>query len=320
MMEHADIYNSINCFSEFYNNLGEFVRTHYFGVACKLRGQGKLLRVWFKFIPKLIEYGTLALVEYGDHILPARITHGYENRTGNWSELKLCFLGDEDSEDFVPDKNSYVIFKWGSGEPFSLNRFKHDILEMWYVRSLIGWDQDKSKKRILVEFETDPGKTGWKHPLNSYEKGFIAVISPQEMTNAIKKWQFLESKDSREREQLWKDLEKIESRLFRNLGIQHNPFAKEERQNNPEVISGQAFFYAWEVKHQEGLVDGILDFQAKPWGEGEYLLQFGCLPTLQISKEQVNYLEDKPSFTSSAKYPFINQQTINENNNKKIND
>jgi len=315
MLEFSDIYNSVNCFSDFYANLVDFVKTHYFGVACKLRGQGKLLRVWFKFIPKLIEYGTLALVEYGDHILLARVTHGYENRAGGWSELKLCFLGDKDSEAFVPDKNSYVIFKWGNGDPFSLNRFKHDILEMWYIRSLIGWDQDKSKKRLMVEFETDPGKTGWKHPLNSYEKGFIAVISPQEMTNAIKKWQFLESKDSREREQLWKDLEKIESKLFYKLGIQHNPFAKEERQNNPEVRSGQAFFYAWEVKHQEGLVDGILELQAKLWGEGEYLLQFGSLPTLLINKDQIHYLENKTDSISSAKYPFLN-----ENNNEKIND
>jgi hypothetical protein len=26
------------------------------------------------------------------------------------------------------------------------------------------------------------------------------------------------------------------------LGIRHNPFAKEERQNNPEINAGQSFF------------------------------------------------------------------------------
>jgi hypothetical protein len=40
------------------------------------------------------------------------------------------------------------------------------------------------------------------------------------------------------------DLEDSESRFFFNLGIRHNLFSKEERQNNPEVMSGQAYFYA----------------------------------------------------------------------------
>jgi len=309
MVEISDLYNSADCFSAFYYNLADFVKTHYFGVACKLRGKGRLLNIWFDFVPALIDYGTIALVEYGSSILVARKTKGYKNRAGGYSDLKLCFLGDKDSEEFTPSPESYIIFQWGKGEPFSLERFKHDILEMWYIRSLIGWDQDKCKKRLLVEFETDPGKDGWKHPLNSYEKGFIGVISPNEMTNAIKKWQFLEAKDSSERQQLWKDLEKIESKLFYKLGIQHNPFAKEERQNNPEVMSGQAFFYAWEVKHQEGLVKGILEFQEKPWGGGNYLMQFGSLPTLLIEKGQVNYLENNRDFINNNHQNF---KTINE--------
>jgi hypothetical protein len=45
--------------------------------------------------------------------------------------------------------------------------------------------------------------------------------------------------------------------------MRHNPFAKEERQNNPEVVSGQAYFDAFEFDKQEGLVRGILDFQGK---------------------------------------------------------
>lgn len=58
-------------------------------------------------------------------------------------------------------------------------------------------------------------------------------------------------------------------------------------------MAGQAFFFAWEVKHQEGLVNGILDFQEKPWGGGEYIYQFGSLPTLEIRNGTVNYLEEK---------------------------
>jgi len=135
-----------------------------------------------------------------------------------------------------------------------------------------------------LEFESRPDGKDWAKPLESYEKGFIGVVSPDKITNQIKKWEHFEAKNTVERQQLWKDLEEVETRLFLKLGIRHNPFAKEERQNNPEVISGQAFFYAWEVKHQEGLVKGILDFQRKRWGGGEYLLQFGNLPTLMIKE------------------------------------
>ncbi|CAJ0899636.1 13326_t:CDS:2 [Entrophospora sp. SA101] len=62
-----------------------------------------------------------------------------------------------------------------------------------------GEDQDKSKKRITIEFEKDPGKD---------------------------------------------DLKEVESRFFFKVGMRHNPFAKEERQNNPEIVSGQAYFDA----------------------------------------------------------------------------
>jgi hypothetical protein len=55
------------------------------------------------------------------------------------------------------------------------------------LKGLIGWDQDKSKKRIDVEFEKDPGKDGWKNVLNSYESGFLGVIAPKSSTNPIKK-------------------------------------------------------------------------------------------------------------------------------------
>jgi len=291
-LDYRDIYSSLDCFDSFRNNLIRAAKNHYFGVACKLRGAGKLLPFWLKIVECVIDYGKIALVSFGDYLLLAQIVDGYETQTGHWANLKLLFLGDQEGKEFVPRKGTYVIFVWGSGEPFSLSEFSHDILEMWYLRSLIGWDQDKSKKRIMVEFEKDPGKEGWKDPMNSYEAGFIGIIAPKSSTNQIKKWEFLESKNNVERQQLWKDLREVESRFFFNLGMRHNPFAKEERQNNPEVMSGQSYFDAWEIKYQEGLVRGILEFQQKPWGGGKYLFQFGGLPTLHIEAGNTQLLEE----------------------------
>jgi hypothetical protein len=80
--------------------------------------------------------------------------------------------------------------------------------------------------------------------MNSYESGFIGVIAPSKSTNQIKKWEYFESKNNVERKQLWQDLKDVESRFFFDLGVRHNPFVKEERQNNPEITSGQSYFDA----------------------------------------------------------------------------
>ncbi|CAI2196935.1 7914_t:CDS:2, partial [Funneliformis geosporum] len=72
-------------------------------------------------------------------------------------------------------------------------------------------DQDKSKKRLMVEFERDPGKDGWKDPMNSYESGFVGVVAPKQATNQIKKWEYLVARDNTaERKQLWQDLREVE--------------------------------------------------------------------------------------------------------------
>jgi hypothetical protein len=111
---------------------------------------------------------------------------------------------------------------------------------------------------------------------------------------------------------LRKDLDDAESRFFLRVGIRHNLFSKEERQNNPEALAGQALFYAWEVKHEQGLVNGILDFLEKPWGGGDYLYQFGNLPTLEIrlneetKKPQTNYLEERLEREKRENNHFIN--------------
>lgn len=304
-MDHRDIYGDLDCFTSFQNSLIQIAKTYYFGLACKLRGEGKLLTIWFDFVKILINNGKVAIVDYGGKLLLAQVVDGYQTQSGEWADLKVLFFGDQKGQEFTPGKNQYVIFQWGNGEPFNLSELKHDILEMWHLKGLIGWDQDKSKKRITVEFEKDPGKEGWKNPLNSYESGFIGVISPKNVTNQIKKWEYFEARNNVERQQLWKDYREVESRFFLKLGIRHNPFAKEERQNNPEVMSGQAYFDAWEIEHQEGLVKGVLEFQGKEWGGGKYSLQFGSLPTLLIEEGTTQLLAHAHN---NQNQPFLNSK------------
>ena len=301
-MDSRDIYNNSNCFTDFKNNLFKVVETYYFGLACKLRGEGKLLTIFSRLIEYLISYGKVAVVSYGGYLILAQIVEGHLTQTG-WKHLKVLFFGDEKGQEFTPAEGSCVIFQWGKGNPLNFDNLNHEILEMWHIKSLIGWDQDKSKKRMFVEFEKDPGKDGWKEPMNSYESGFIGIIAPGKITNQIKKWEYFTPRADDERQKLRQDLKDVESNFYYRLGIRHNPFAKEERQNNPEVMSGQAYFDAWEIRHSEGIVKGILDFQEKPWGGGSYNLQFGSLPTLLIENQTTQYLAQQntiqPSFNNN---------------------
>ena len=322
-MDYQHIYSDLDCFSSFKNDLIGIVKTYYFGLACKLEGEGKLLTVWFKLIEHLIDYGKVAVVSYGKYLLFAQIVDGYNTQTGQWAKLKLLFIGDKKGQEFTPREGTFVIFTWGSGEPFTnLSSFGHDVLEMWHIKGLIGWDQDKSKKRIIVEFERDPGKDGWKNVFNSYESenGFVGIIAPQKSTNPIKKWEHFAPRDDGERQKLRQDLKDAESRFFFKLGMRHNPFSKEERQNNPEVMSGQAYFDAWETKIQGGLIQGILDFQGKEWGGGTYILPFGSLPALSIENKTVLPLAlvQEQNRINQFNQPFLEQKDANVNYKKKL--
>lgn len=309
-MEYGDIYRNLDCFQSFQNSLIRIVKTYYFGLVCKLTGEGSLLLIWFNFVKILINHGKVAIVYYGGSLKLAQVVDGYLTQDNEWANLKVLFFGDKKGNEFEPGEGQYVIFQWGDGNSFDLSEFKHDILEMWYLKGLIGWDQDKSKKRITIEFEKDPGKEGWKNPLNSYEHGFIGTVAGKP-TNQIKKWEYFIPKDTAERKQLWQDLKEVESRFFFKVGMRHNPFAKEERQNNPEIMSGQAYFDAWELDKQEGVVRGILEFQGKEWGGGKYILQLGSQPPLLIKNQTVQLLSQVNYQNNNINYPILDNNSRN---------
>ena len=82
MLSSSDIHNHADCFSSFSSNLYSVVKNYYFGVACKLRGEGKLLPIFFDLIEKIIDFGQIAAVDSGGRVLLARITQGFKNRAG----------------------------------------------------------------------------------------------------------------------------------------------------------------------------------------------------------------------------------------------
>jgi len=75
-------YRGLDCFTSFKNNLESVVKTYYFGLACKLRGEGKLLTIFFRLIKHLISYGKVAVVSYGKYLILAQVVDGYLTQTG----------------------------------------------------------------------------------------------------------------------------------------------------------------------------------------------------------------------------------------------
>lgn len=102
MVEHSDIYKNLDCFSSFQNNLIRTVKTCYLGLICKLRGEGKLLKIWFDFAKVLINHGKVAIIFFAGKLQLAQITSGYETQNGEWIDLKVLFFGDQKGNEFTP--------------------------------------------------------------------------------------------------------------------------------------------------------------------------------------------------------------------------
>jgi hypothetical protein len=81
-VDSQHIYENLNCYNSFKNKLERVVKTYYFGLACKLRGEGRLLTIFFRLIEYVITYGKVAVVSYGKYLILAQVVDGYLTQTG----------------------------------------------------------------------------------------------------------------------------------------------------------------------------------------------------------------------------------------------
>jgi hypothetical protein len=274
-------------FTTYQQNIYDFALTYYTGLARPLIITEKLGRIWTDFNRAWVKYGKIALVDYGSEWLLAKVKEGKRNLKNEWVGLKLVFLHEENEREFEPASGSYVIFCWNpQGWGFTLNRLQNELYQLWDTKKLIAWDQQKSKKRAIINFEKRPEKTELKEILEDFETGYIGVLTPGK-AGEVKDWKWSETRNTTERQQLWQDKAEIWSEMCIFLGIRHNPFAKQERQNNPEIQAGQSYFDKWEKEHLEQLIKGLLELQEKEWGKEEAaLIHFGNIPPVLITKNQ----------------------------------
>src|SRR2546423_10634660 len=99
--------------------------------------------------------------------------------------------------------------------------------DLWDLKEKIKWDQDKSKKKVFLHVENDPGDETQARKIDAAEKDYLFYIANPGTTNEIKKMEiYSPSKGPEERSRLYQDYKEEFSELRRVYGIRHLPSKK----------------------------------------------------------------------------------------------
>ncbi|RPB18017.1 hypothetical protein L211DRAFT_883842 [Terfezia boudieri ATCC MYA-4762] len=141
---------------------------------------------------------------------------------------------------------------------------------------------EKEKEKILKEQKPDP--TDKSKKIEEFKGDYIYYIHNPDITNEIKKHEVFQTQNTKEREQLHADYEKLFSELRRILGIRHLTSKKEERQNNPEIELNEAQFIALERRKKRIREKTIKEAVSKGFCNGKHTLTYGTAPETREEK------------------------------------
>lgn len=165
---------------------------------------------------------------------------------------------------------------------------------LWNTRARIQWDQEKSKKKVFIRCENEPGEEAQGKKIGAVEKDYLFYISNPEITNEIKQMEiYSPTQGTEERNQLWRDYKEDFSELRRVFGMRHLTSKKEERQNNPEIELNEAQFIALERRKQKIREQSIKEFERKGFCSGEHVLVYGVEPVEPEEEGKISPTENK---------------------------
>lgn len=179
--------------------------------------------------------------------------------------------------------------------------------ELWDIKEKIKWDREKSKKKVFLFTENDPGDDTQARKIDAAEKDYLFYIANPGTTNEIKNYEvYSPSKGTEERRQLHEDYLKDFSELRRVFGIRHLTSKKEDRQNNPEIELNEAQFVALERDKWRERNKSIKEAESKQFCLGKHSLTYGAWQERQEAEtEQLAEIEgvkeEKPPFMSIPK-------------------
>ena len=168
--------------------------------------------------------------------------------------------------------------------------------DLWDIKEKIKWDREKSKKKVFLFCENDPGEETQSRKIDASEKDYLFYIADPGSTNEIKNYEvYAPSKGTEERKQLHEDFLKDFSELRRVYGIRHLTSKKEDRQNNPEIELNEAQFVALERDKWRERMRSIKEAESKGFCLGKHTLTYGAWQERQEAEiEAAQELKNDP--------------------------
>lgn len=204
-----------------------------------------------------------------------------------------------------PENVAYFVNNSNFGE--NLLGCENYLDEMWEIKQDIIWDRDNSRKKIINWVEQKPDPMDKAAKVEQTKQDYIFYIHNPDITNEIKKYEVYQTQNTKEREQLWIDYEKLFGEIRRIYGIRHLTSKKEERQNNPEIELNEAQFIALERRKKRIREKCIKEAVQKGFCNGEHTLSYGTAPEQREEKiqelEEIKDLEENPEELEEIKEP-----------------
>jgi Mor family transcriptional regulator len=191
-----------------------------------------------------------------------------------------------------------VLFFNNKARKPNLNGIDDYLEDMWEIKDQIAWDREASRKKIINWVEQKPDTNDKSKKIEEFKGDYIFYIANPDITNEIKKHEVFQTQNTKEREQLHADYEKLFSEIRRIYGIRHLTSKKEERQNNPEIELNEAQFIALERRKRRIREKSIKEAESKGFCDGEHTLTYGTAPEQREEKaleaEELEEIKDEP--------------------------
>ena len=179
-------------------------------------------------------------------------------------------------EIFLKDEEVVLFFNNSAKKPNLEEAQEIYLNDLWTLKEKIKWDQEKSKKKVFLHVENNPGDEAQVRKIDAAEKDYLFYIANPGTTNEIKKMEiYSPSKGPEERNRLYQDFKEEFSELRRVYGIRHLTSKKEDRQNNPEIELNESQFIALERDKYRERIKSIKDFETKGGCPGKHTLSYG---------------------------------------------
>ena len=189
-------------------------------------------------------------------------------------------------EIFLKDSEVVLFFNNSNKAPNLEEAETIYLNDLWALKEKIKWDQDKSKKKVFLFCENNPGDETQARKIDAAEKDYLFYIANPGTTNEIKNYEvYSPSKGPEERNRLYQDFKEEFSELRRVYGIRHLTSKKEDRQNNPEIELNEAQFVALERDKWRERMKSIREFEAKGGCNGKHVLSYGSYQEHQEALE-----------------------------------